>query len=139
MGDKRATHRAYNGSYKPHPRCTDRFRCFYCGVRADTIDHVPPLSRISDNPDQERVKVPSCGECNKKLGSSLQANLLERMQHLRRVRQEDWSKKPLPAAEIKGYGPILGSKLKEENKSIKRNNARLEWLTDAIDYERGFV
>jgi hypothetical protein len=64
--------------------CSDRCRwqaheaisepCFYCGVPADTTDHVPPRSVRGElmalNITQwEFVEVPACHECNCALGA----------------------------------------------------------------------
>ncbi len=48
--------------------------CYYCGVRAQGRDHVPPLSLVSEDPDLREglpfFLLPSCNECNSMLGNN---------------------------------------------------------------------
>lgn len=75
----------------PSERSDTAFRyamCVYCGDPADTVDHVPPLSRVDDyrslGPCRERyLLVKSCSPCNAPLGDSVQASLLERVEYLK--------------------------------------------------------
>ena len=59
----------YNQRYKLFcPDKNKRFICFYCGLPAPTVDHVPPLNKVADllmeYESLNYVKVPSCQECN---------------------------------------------------------------------------
>ena len=78
--------------------------CVYCGMPADTRDHAPPLSRVSDyesfNLEQEfYLLVPCCSSCNSILGDSLQETILQRIEHLKdrlssryakRIKAQEW-------------------------------------------------
>lgn len=43
-------------------------RCFHCGDAARTRDHVPPRSFLVKPRPQRGTTLPSCAECNRKLG-----------------------------------------------------------------------
>ena len=47
--------------------------CYYCGVRAQARDHVPPLSLVPEDPDLREglpfFLLPVCNECNGMLGN----------------------------------------------------------------------
>jgi 5-methylcytosine-specific restriction endonuclease McrA len=51
----------------------DRFRCAYCGSKADTVDHVVPRSRGGDHSWENCVA--SCSTCNHRKGDRLLAEL----------------------------------------------------------------
>lgn len=88
----------YESRYKLVRDVANPFDCFYCGEMASSIDHVPPISRVSDYEsfglDEEvYIKVPCCRECNGLLGSSLQESVEDRIEH----------SKDLLAKSIKNY------------------------------------
>lgn len=89
--------------------------CMYCGVLADTIDHVPPITRVDDYRalwvKHAYWKVKCCSECNFLAADSLQSDFLERVQYVkeklklryrRRAVNAPWSK-----AEIKELGRTM--------------------------------
>jgi 5-methylcytosine-specific restriction endonuclease McrA len=51
----------------------DRYRCVYCGARAETIDHVVPRSR--GGPHTWQNCVASCAKCNHRKADKLLAEL----------------------------------------------------------------
>jgi 5-methylcytosine-specific restriction endonuclease McrA len=51
----------------------DRFRCAYCGSKADTVDHVVPRSRGGDHTWENCVA--ACSTCNHRKGDRLLAEL----------------------------------------------------------------
>ena len=60
--------------------------CFYCGDRAQGLDHVPPVSMIEDLPYEKRKKwgipcvlLPSCNECNFALNNRGLFNVFDRL------------------------------------------------------------
>lgn len=58
--------------------------CTYCGIPADTMDHVPPVSRAIEVKDEETFAlVPACAECNSSLGDRLILALSERRAYIR--------------------------------------------------------
>lgn len=66
-------------------------RCVYCGQRASTVDHVPPLESVygmgSDwyvKRGVRFIKVPACGECNSLLGSRPLETVRERQVFIER-------------------------------------------------------
>ena len=57
--------------------------CVYCGKRADSEDHIPPVSIAADlQPEYlaeiDPVLVPACRHCNSILGASLEMKLVDR-------------------------------------------------------------
>lgn len=92
--------------------------CYYCGVIADTKDHVPPLSvrsrLITLGIDRWTfVEVPACRECNNALGARSLFTLTERKRYmkawlLRRYKRylnlPEWTD-----AELGRMGPTLQS------------------------------
>jgi hypothetical protein len=77
----------------PVERLQDRYRCFYCGQEAGTIDHQPPLSvigsLITSGMSFDCVKVPCCHSCNSHLGALPTITLSERFEALKdRLRQK---------------------------------------------------
>jgi hypothetical protein len=64
-------------------------RCYYCGMTADSIDHVIPqsaLEQLADDPEalrvligrRRRLTVPACRECNSLARATTQESLNER-------------------------------------------------------------
>ncbi|GAA1668891.1 HNH endonuclease [Fodinicola feengrottensis] len=51
----------------------DRFRCAYCGEKANTIDHVVPRSRGGQDGFENCVA--ACGSCNTRKGNQLLSEL----------------------------------------------------------------
>ena len=74
------------------------YTCFYCGSRNGvTLDHQPPISRVSDyealNLKHEMyLKVPCCRLCNGLLGSKLSESLYERKQQLNNLIRKHYKK-----------------------------------------------
>ncbi len=82
--------------------------CYYCGCPADTVDHVPPLALVPEDPDLHSDLpfwlVPACRECNVLLGCnpilSLEARrawLLRRYEqrYADELRMPEWSDREL--------------------------------------------
>ena len=107
-------------------------QCIYCGEPADTLDHVPPKTRVYDYRSLNLIKeyyfkVYCCKECNNLLSDTLQDCLFDRIEVLkaklyRRYRRylkiPEWEAEELAE---------LGKTLKEEVLSAIR-------LRDAIEY-----
>jgi len=79
----------YDQAYKRLPLVEqqDKWKCFYCGQPAGTIDHQPPLSVIGDFLTSswgfECVQVPSCMSCNAILSNFASTTLSERFMELK--------------------------------------------------------
>lgn len=86
----------------------NRWVCHYCGCPADTLDHIPPLSRYHDALGTfeafRPVKVPSCSECNVLAGDELHVSFLERQafvkaelrhKYARQLRVREWDEDEL--------------------------------------------
>lgn len=117
--------------------------CTYCGDPADTRDHVPPISRVSDYEAfglrrEVYIKVPCCRECNSLAGDTLQDNILERAEfikgklarkYLHRVSLVEWDED-----ELDELGPILRTKVVSGRKMAKRAQDRVNYYAgiDAV-------
>ena len=85
MSDNRPLYKRHNHLYKlycPNKKC--RFTCYYCGLAAPTLDHVPSLATVdyifADELDRDAdfLKVPACKECNSLAGAKLHLTLHDR-------------------------------------------------------------
>jgi 5-methylcytosine-specific restriction endonuclease McrA len=82
--NRRAYMSRYHTRYKPHQNAR-KGECIYCGLAADTSDHVPPVSVVyalgADHFEEagiDLVLVPACRECNSLLGARMLPTLRER-------------------------------------------------------------
>lgn len=71
--------------------------CIYCGLPADTYDHVPPISRVEDYrayylEREEYLKICSCRQCNNYLGDTIQPSVLDRLDALKIILEKKLSK-----------------------------------------------
>lgn len=112
--------------------------CVYCGEPADCIDHVPPLSRVYDF---RTLQVPEkyyrvkCGtSCNNTLGSTLQHDLLERIDVLKGFLRKKLGKRDVGYLwvedDLDGLGPNLRS-------HVGSSMRKTESLVRRIDYRGG--
>jgi len=124
----------HNGSF---------WECMYCGQPADTLDHVPPVSRISDYEalrlDRERYfLVRSCADCNVVLGNSLQETILQRAEYLKdrleqkhrnKLKAQEWDEE-----ELQELGPRLRSSVRAQIRTATRIRARIDYYAgiDAV-------
>ncbi len=118
-----------------------KFRCFYCGEPASTLDHQPPKSRVSDYESlrlrhETYVKVPCCEECNALLGAALTVDLIEREmlaksrldeRYGRLVEIREWTDR-----EIRDKGFVGGLRA-----TVKSFKAKQEWVRRRLDYAGG--
>lgn len=116
-----------------------RFVCRYCGDRADTIDHVPPLSYVSTVGIQRAREVvgwlrlvDSCGACNGYLGSMHLLTLSDRLAHLKKVYSTKRSKLRVAPGwterQIKALGPNLRRQFRASVAEHTRLTAKLDFL-----------
>lgn len=61
--------------------------CFYCGCAATDLDHCPPISLVANVPTKllhglRFVLIPSCGKCNRTLGSKTLLTPRDRLSYL---------------------------------------------------------
>lgn len=126
----------FNAAYKDYPVFGEG--CVYCGVMADTIDHVPPLSAVHalgwkhfHATGIRLYRVPACRECNMLLVQSGGMTVEERKKHIKRklklrygkfLRGVHWTKE-----EISELGSTLRDKI-EDGCAIKEwVKKRLAW------------
>lgn len=117
----------------------NRYVCHYCGYPAETLDHIPPLSRYDDalaitdkfNP----VLVPSCGECNGLAGTELHISFLERQEFVKGKLRKKYKKimsfkewKWLDDEDLSDYGDTMKQEI-EQSIFLKKNIlSRLEFF-----------
>lgn len=91
--ERKRLYSIYNRLYEMHyAESASKGSCFYCGEPAGTIDHCPPLSWIEAMTVNEwlkaktpLVKIHSCYDCNKLLGSKPLFTVYERAAYLEKV------------------------------------------------------
>lgn len=113
--------------------------CTYCGEAADTMDHVPPISRVDDyralNMKHELyLKVACCKSCNSRLGNSLQNTLLDRISVAKSFLEKKYKKELKVAVFTKDELKEFSGTLKRD---IIRAMERREYLLDLLDYSGG--
>lgn len=111
--------------------------CFYCGVPANSIDHVIPrvILRCLDpavaRDHRYRWTVRACHECNTLLGSRVFDTLearraalkdILRRRHKRLLDAPDWTE-----AELAACGPVLQGYLRQQQRRRHVLQARLRW------------
>lgn len=92
--------RTYGHLYSRHMHhSVARHECFYCGEPANALDHCPPLASIEGRSKnywkKNKIKfllVPSCTNCNSKLGNREFFSLYERCQYLESKLLSDYEK-----------------------------------------------
>lgn len=87
--------RLFEHLYESHGRRGDS--CVYCGVLADTMDHVPPISwcQSFDKKVLEThnfFKVPCCNECNNFLNNMPLFSVRERLKEVRKRIKKKYKK-----------------------------------------------
>ena len=115
------------------------FQCIYCGMPADTMDHVPPISRVACYKSMKLkheffLKVPCCNQCNLVLSNSLQDTILRRIEFLKKRLSKKLAKKLRVADftddEIKEMDRVLAS-------DVRRSIIERDESLDRIDYTDG--
>lgn len=88
----------YHQFYKLLPDC-DPYRCFYCGLPADSKDHAPALENVlkigMDELKAIGVRfylIPSCRECNSMLGNKPYHDPYTRMNYVKKCLEKRYSK-----------------------------------------------
>jgi len=112
--------------YKRFPGA-EQGTCFYCGMPADTVDHVPPVSLVDSLVGLERLLprwvVPACHECNSTLGDEPLFKLSERAAFLiekyEKLYHNYLSCGDFSDDELSELGPILRSQV-ENAVAVKR-------------------
>lgn len=133
---------AHNQLYRrtPGERAADGWAmCAYCGDPADSIDHVPPVSRVDDYRalalrNEAFLKVPACKECNDLAGDVLDESFLQRAERVKDsigrkaekyLRRIEWDEE-----ELQELGPNLRSKVEE-------HGFKERWYRGRLEYYRG--
>lgn len=96
--------------------------CFYCGLPADTMDHVIPISHLAALLDAGFIKysqiVPACQECNCLAGSNVFEDFFEKRAYVRtrlQKRYKDLLKMPYWFPEqIAEMGPNMAKRLRAD-------------------------
>lgn len=111
--------------------------CFYCGIVANSIDHVPPQSareRLTELNLMDKypyIEVPACRECNSALGARGIWLLPKRKEYIKRylrrkykkyLRMSDWSDE-----EIKELGFALQSHVLNGIMIKEQTKKRISW------------
>ena len=118
-----------------HYEDEEPFTCFYCGDRADGVDHCPPITRVDDYRAlqpiyEDYVKVICCFHCNSILGDTLQISLIDREQYLKSWLAENQTIVSVSDEEIKTMGRNL-------KRRIKRWKAMEKQIEERLQYNKG--
>ncbi len=114
-----------------------RYRCVYCGVQADSVDHVPPVLLKREVDKADRFCVPACQECNSTLGSKRLFTLLDRqvyiqLQYRRKYKtlltMRDWT-----SAELSELGYTLRTYVELQLEKKAWVLSRLSYSCGALD------
>lgn len=132
----------YGSLYRVAPSERSEFGwplCVYCGDPADCVDHAPPLSRIHDYRSlgvvEQYLLAKTCGSCNRMLGSTLQADILERIDEAKRMLRKKLGKRDTGYVWAEDDLEDLGPNLRSHVGSAMR---KTEGLIRRIDYREGF-
>ena len=110
--------------------------CIYCGLPADTRDHVPPLNRVEDYQhiglaQEFYLKVPSCKQCNSLANEHLQDSIFDRIEfvkdklarkYARLLKSAHWTED-----ELEELGPVLRSQVREAHVKAEIESARIDY------------
>ena len=105
------------------------WRCTYCGEPADTIDHFPPLSRVSDYQAVDEtgiyIKFPACRQCNSIAADTLDDSFLDRIERVKdrlarkyarfiRPPAAEWSQQDLDELDLNLRSAVLADSKKRD-------------------------
>jgi len=106
--------------------------CAYCGLAAESVDHIPPVKHMDWFLPDERYCVPACKECNGGLGDRFLLTFTERLEFIKvwlRLRYARELKTVVRSPEeLKEYGPTLRKKLEKAGLRKTVLQDRLEYL-----------
>jgi hypothetical protein len=117
-----------------------QWTCIYCGVPADTKDHLLPRTVTGDALRKFVAVVPSCRSCNSSIGDRIGHRVTQRRQaahdHIRSSNAR-YLKLPAmwPEAALAELGPNLRRRIEAGLKLADIAQARLAWPEDP-DYDR---
>lgn len=132
--------KAYGGLYRRHFAC-DASVCFYCGATRDCLDHRPPLATLDTFSVAELrsariplVLVPSCQECNARLGAKPLLTVREAADHLLRFYDALYEKKfnLWQEDEIKEMSPMFQAMIKARQLALSDLNRKVRHLQELV-------
>jgi hypothetical protein len=131
-----ARRRALSGSYSLLPESGDG--CHYCGIPADTYDHVPSLSKVHalglECFEKEGVRlwiVPACRECNSILSADNCDTVGERKKLIKKKLASRYSRYLKSAKWTPKELDELGYNLRQ---AIEQGADIKEWVRRRIDW-----
>ena len=118
------------------------WRCVYCGLPADTVDHFPPLSRVHDYDAVDEsgiyVKFPCCRQCNSIAADVLDESFLDRIERVKNKLARKYAKYVRPSSDLWDEDELneldynLRSKVLENSKKSEIYLARIDYY-DSVD------
>lgn len=115
--------------------------CPTCGLPADTIEHYPPLSRVSDYEScsgSVYIVYPCCFPCNLLGGTELDDTFIDRFERVKDKLKIKWKRHLAPVEwddeELDELGPVLRSKVEGDMAKHQEYSSRINTYTgiDAI-------
>ena len=102
MRERTRLTKIYNHLYRIPVKCEDYYKCMYCGIDRQCLDHVPPLSTIENIDINEYKKdggkfllIPSCLKCNQFLGFYNSNSMYDRINLLISKYNKKLKKRPI--------------------------------------------
>lgn len=136
MNHRNELMRAYGHLYSRH-MLADMHTCFYCGSRREVLDHRPPISAFDAFTlvDFQRAKVPlvllpSCANCNSRLGNRYLATAEEAIAFLVKKLEAEYEQKSTlwSEEEIQEMSPTFQTMLRARKIMLNDLHARIRFL-----------
>lgn len=111
--------------------------CVYCGIPAESLDHVPPLSLTNMLNDRAKekldfLKLPSCGECNSVLNDSPILSVSERRgkvrAHYKKKYRSALNMPKWDEDELAELDPCMADEIRQASKRAEWVKARITWM-----------
>jgi hypothetical protein len=113
--------------------------CVYCGLDADTVDHLLPRGWSGDTLRSRVLTVPACRECNSAIGGQWASTITERREvaqaAIRRRYRKLLAGAALSQKDLAELGPNLRSYVEASLTVRKVVEARLAWPPPMYDIQ----
>jgi len=117
--------------------------CTYCGIPAETLDHIPPISAVyflseRAKEDFNFYKVPSCSECNSALNNTSLLSVAERHSYIRKFLKKKYKRGlRIPywdEDELKELHSTMREEIKKANEQASWCKERITWMPSLALY-----
>lgn len=116
--------------------------CVYCGMPADTKDHILPRTWSGDSDRRRVVTVPACRECNSAIGEAYAPTVAERREIAHRYIRRRYAKYLKYVirgqSDLDTMGHLMRTATIDARRKHEATMARLAWPTDPFYDARAF-